>query len=38
VVDGILGSAGLGYRVVAHLVVGAVTIENPCFTGSREGA
>jgi hypothetical protein len=26
VVDGILGSAGLGYRVVAHLVVGAVTI------------
>jgi hypothetical protein len=26
VVDGILGSAGLGYRVVAHLVVGAVII------------
>jgi hypothetical protein len=26
VIDGILGSAGLGYRVVAHLVVGAVTI------------
>jgi hypothetical protein len=26
VVDGILGSAGLGYRIVTHLIVGAVTI------------